>query len=118
MGIILLINISRVIFQNHYGKKSCSSCGVLGAVSGWFSSSDDEAKKVEPEPEPEPEPVAEETAEEIHHDDVEMAEKLLPEKVNCVLCRNSLKLDEEEQEKGIFFCPYCNREVDYIHDAD
>ena len=102
----------------NYGKKSGSSGGVLGAVSGWFSSSDDEAKKVEPEPEPQPEPVAEETAEEIHHDDVEMADKLLPETVNCVLCRNSLKLDEEEQEKGIYFCPYCNREVDHIHDAD
>ena len=100
----------------NYGKKSGSSGGVLGAVSGWFSSSDDEAKKVEPEPEPEP--VAEETAEEIHHDDVEAAEKLLPETVNCVLCRNSLKLDEEEQEKGVYFCPYCNREVDHIQDAD
>ena len=30
----------------------------------------------------------------------------------------SIKLDEEEQDKGVYFCPYCNREVDHIHDAD
>jgi uncharacterized protein (UPF0212 family) len=31
---------------------------------------------------------------------------------------NQAKLDQEEQKQGIYFCPYCNREVDHIHDAD
>jgi len=92
----------------------------LGAVSGWFSSSDDKAKitKPEPEPEPEPEPIATESLTEVDHEEIEMADKLLPETIHCVLCRNSLKLDADEQEKGIYFCPYCNREVDHIQDAD
>ena len=52
------------------------------------------------------------------HESVEMEEKLIPETVHCAICRKSLKLDDEEQKRGIYFCPYCNREVDHIHDAD
>jgi len=31
---------------------------------------------------------------------------------------NQAKLDEEEQKRGIYFCPYCSLEVDHIHAAD
>ena len=88
---------------------------------GWFSSSEDKPRAPspaeQPEPETEPEPSApEETL--VEHESVEMEEKLIEETVNCAICRKSLKLDEEEQKHGIYFSPYCNREVDHIHDAD
>ena len=103
--------------------------GLKDKFGGWFSSSEDKpsasspAEQLEPEPEPEPEPSADEpeaSTEEVlpEHESVEMEEKLVPETVNCAICRKSLKLDEEEQKRGIYFCPYCNREVDHIHDAD
>ena len=74
---------------------------------------------MESEPEPNTdasEPSGEETL--PAHDDVEMEQKLIPENVNCAICRKSLKLDEEEQRRGIYFCPYCKRDVDHIHDSD
>ena len=43
----------------------------------------------------------------------ETGDTQLPKTLNCALCKNSLKLDETEQEKGVYFCPYCNREVDH-----
>jgi len=103
--------------------------GLRSKFGGWFSSSEDSpsappaAKEPESEPEPEPEPSADapEPSEEQtlpEHDDVEMEQKLIPENVHCAICRKSLKLDEEEQRRGIYFCPYCKRDVDHIHDAD
>ena len=116
-GVYFCPYCEREVDHLNYGKNSGSG-GVLRKVSGWFSSSDDSPSKPEPEPEPEPEPVAEEPENTIDHEEVEMADKLLPETVNCVVCRNSLKLDEEEQQKGVYFCPYCSREIDHIQDAD
>jgi ankyrin repeat protein len=104
-------------------KKGSGGAGLMDKFGGWFSSSEDKpsasspAEQAEPEPEPEPEPVA--AVEALpEHESVEMEEKLIPETVHCAICRKSLKLDDEEQKRGIYFCPYCNREVDHIHDAD
>ena len=106
-------------------KKGSGGAGLMDKFGGWFSSSEDKpsasspAEQAEPEPEPEPEsePVAAEEAL-PEHESVEMEEKLIPETVHCAICRKSLKLDDEEQKRGIYFCPYCNCEVDHIHDAD
>ena len=98
--------------------KKSGSGGVFRKVSGWLSSSADSPSKTEPEPEPEPEPAAEESENTIDREEVEMADKLLPETVSCVVCRNRIKLDEEEQQKGVYFCPYCSCEIDHIQDSD
>ncbi|MFQ3167869.1 MAG: ankyrin repeat protein [Limisphaerales bacterium] len=112
----------------NFGKQATATArgsgdGLMKKFGGWFSSSEDKprapspAEQPEPETETEPEPSApEETL--VEHESVEMEEKLIEETVNCAICRKSLKLDEEEQKRGIYFCPYCNREVDHIHDAD
>jgi ankyrin repeat protein len=42
----------------------------------------------------------------------------IPAYMRCINCAESIKLDGEEQRLGIYFCPYCNREVDHIHAAD
>ena len=42
----------------------------------------------------------------------------IPAYMRCMNCAESIKLDGEEQRLGIYFCPYCNREVDHIHAAD
>jgi ankyrin repeat protein len=112
-------------------KAKGSGGGLMDKFGGWFSSSEDKPSDLppaeQPEPEPEPEPDPEPSADEAdapaaetlpEHEDVEMEQKLIPETVHCAICRKSLKLDEEEQRRGIYFCPYCNREVDHIHDAD
>ena len=121
--------VDHLNFGKQTKAKPGSGGGLMNKFGGWFSSSEDkpsapspaEAPEPEPEPEPTPEPSEDEpiAAEPPHEDeDVEMAEKLIPETVNCAICRKSLKLDEEEQKRGIYFCPYCNLEVDHIHDAD
>ena len=121
--------VDHLNFGKQTKAKPGSGGGLMNKFGGWFSSSEDKpsapSPAEEPEPEPEPEPTPEPSedepiaAEPPHEDeDVEMAEKLIPETVNCAICRKSLKLDEEEQKRGIYFCPYCNLEVDHIHDAD
>ena len=110
----------------NFGKQATATArgsgdGLMKKFGGWFSSSEDKPRAPspaeQPEPETEPEPSApEETL--VEHESVEMEEKLIEETVNCAICRKSLKLDDEEQKRGIYFCPYCNREVDHIHDAD
>ncbi|HJO09987.1 MAG TPA: ankyrin repeat domain-containing protein [Verrucomicrobiota bacterium] len=112
----------------NFGKQSKSGGGSLkDKFGGWFSSSEEksdiQSSAEKPGHEYIPEPIADddsgtdvETPSE--HEEVEMEEKLISETVNCAICRKSLKLDEEEQKRGIYFCPYCNLEVDHIHDAD
>jgi len=111
----------------NYGKqasvKGSGGAGLMDKFDGWFSSSEDKPSVSSPVEQSEPEPSGgelEASTEEVlpEHESVEMEEKLVPETVNCAICRKSLKLDEEEQKRGIYFCPYCNREVDHIHDAD
>ena len=106
-------------------KKGSGGAGLMDKFGGWFSSSEDKpsasSPAEQPEPEPEPEPESEPVAAEEalpEHESVEMEEKLIPETVHCAICRKSLKLDDEEQKRGIYFCPYCKLEVDHIHDAD
>ena len=110
-------------------KKGSGGAGLMDKFGGWFSSSEDKpsasSPAEQPEPEPEPESESESESEPVaaeealpEHESVEMEEKLIPETVHCAICRKSLKLDDEEQKRGIYFCPYCNREVDHIHDAD
>ena len=111
----------------NFGKQSKgkSAAGLMDKFGGWFSSSEDNPspKPATKAPESEPEPIAD-TREKPDgeptsgHVEVEMDQKLVPETVNCAICRKSLKLDEEEQRRGIYFCPYCNCDVDHIHDAD
>ena len=37
----------------------------------------------------------------------------VPAYVRCANCNESLKLDGEEQRSGVYFCPYCEQEVDH-----
>jgi len=110
----------------NFGKQTKPG-GLKDKFGGWFSSSEEKPGIQPPAEKPEPESVSEPSADETagadgeappEHEEVEMEEKLIPETVNCAICRKSLKLDKEEQKRGIYFCPYCNLEVDHIHDAD
>ena len=38
----------------------------------------------------------------------------VPAYVRCANCNESLKLDGEEQRSGMYFCPYCEQEVDHL----
>ena len=38
----------------------------------------------------------------------------VPAYVRCANCNESLKLDGEEQRSGIYFCPYCEQEVNHL----
>ena len=38
----------------------------------------------------------------------------VPAYVRCANCNESLKLDGEEQRSGVYFCPYCEQEVNHL----
>ena len=42
----------------------------------------------------------------------------IPAYVRCANCNESLKLDGEEQKTGVYFCPYCEQEVNHLKEQN
>lgn len=64
---------------------------------------------VEEESQPDAGSAIEDAAEEMEF----WLDEVLPDVVDCVKCRNSLKLDDEEKMFGIYHCPYCKANINH-----